>query len=204
MEMIISERVRVNPSEVPFFGGGSALSARAASSVPIDSECRNLIRSLGNIYIRLMEKGMDDDAIRALVFGKDNPKRIIYRHRSDLILPTEGNVSIKFTPMERTIYLFFLKHPEGVIVEEMWEHYDELCELYSEESIYNDVSTNENAVDSLCEDDRNTFYTNLSRIKRKLVDKIGKRAAKAFAITKDQDRRYRIHIPIDKVLIIER
>ena len=59
----------------------------------------------------------------------------------------------------------------------------------------------EAAVDALCDDDRATLQTNVSRIKRKLVEKVGKIAADQYAIVRGKDNVYRIAVPRDLVII---
>ena len=60
----------------------------------------------------------------------------------------------------------------------------------------------EAAVDALCDDDRATLQTNVSRIKRKLVDKVGRLAADQYAIVRGRDGVYRIAVPRDLVAML--
>jgi hypothetical protein len=51
-----------------------------------------------------------------------------------LVLPDEGNVKIKLTPMERTLYILFLRYPEGINADELWRYWDELCDIYGSQT----------------------------------------------------------------------
>ena len=64
----------------------------------------------------------------------------------------------------------------------------------AEVSIGDDPDQIEAAVDALCDDDRATLQTNVSRIKRKLVDKVGRLAADQYAIVRGRDGVYRIAV----------
>ena len=50
----------------------------------------------------------------------------------------------------------------------------------------------EDAVVGICDEEKVTWYTNVSRIKRKITDKLGKRAAEQYIIRRGEDGFYRI------------
>jgi hypothetical protein len=58
--------------------------------------------------------------------------------------------------------------------------------------IYDDRSLIEDAVESICDEEKVTWYTNVSRIKRKITDKLGRRAAEQYIIRRGEDGLYRI------------
>ena len=69
---------------------------------------------------------------------------------------------------------------------------DELCEIYGSQMIYDDKDLIEDAVEGICDEEKVTWYTNVSRIKRKITDKLGKRAAEQYIIKRGEDGLYRI------------
>lgn len=85
--------------------------------------------------------------------------------------------------------------------DDIWMYYDELCAIYKSQTIYENPDQIEAAVDALCDDGRVTLQTNISRIKRKLVEKVGKIAADQYAIVRGKDNIYRIAVPRDLVII---
>ena len=89
----------------------------------------------------------------------------------------------------------------GISPNDIWMYYDELCAIYKSQTVYDDPDQIEAAVDALCDDDRATLQTNVSRIKRKLVDKVGKIAADRYAIVRGKDNIYRIAVPRELVVI---
>ena len=58
--------------------------------------------------------------------------------------------------------------------------------------VYDDRSLIEDAVEGICDEEKVTWYTNVSRIKRKISDKLGKRAAEQYIIRRGEDGLYRI------------
>lgn len=109
-----------------------------------------------------------------------------------LVLPDAGDARIRLTPMERTLYILFLRYPEGINADELWKYWDELCEIYGSQTVYDDIDLIEDAVEGICDEEKVTWYTNVSRIKRKVSDRIGKRAAEQYIIRRGEDRLYRI------------
>ena len=47
-------------------------------------------------------------------------------------------------------------------------------------------------MEGICDEEKVTWYTNVSRIKRKITDKLGKRAAEQYIIRRGEDELYRI------------
>ena len=109
-----------------------------------------------------------------------------------LVLPDENGVQIKLTPMERTLYILFLRYPEGINADELWRYWDELCDIYGSQTVYDDKDLIEDAVEGICDEEKVTWYTNVSRIKRKVSEKLGKRAAEQYIIRRGADGLYRI------------
>jgi hypothetical protein len=95
-----------------------------------------------------------------------------------------------------------LRYVDGIAAEDIWKYYDELCEIYRKQTVYDDPDQIEAAVDALCDDDRATLQTNVSRIKRKLVDKVGRLAADQYAIVRGRDGVYRIAVSRDLVTML--
>ena len=164
----------------------------------LDDDTRALVLAVKDLLKDLRARGLSDDLIDTLV-KRDGPGRISLERNGILSLPDYGDVKIYLNPMERTLYTLFLRHDAGIAAEDLWMYFDELCEIYRKQTVYDDPDQIETAVDALCDDDRATLQTNVSRIKRKLVDKIGRLAADQYAIVRGRDGVYRIAVPRDLV-----
>ena len=70
------------------------------------------------------------------------------------------------------------------------QHITNLLILYLIINKQNDLI--EDAVEGICDEEKVTWYTNVSRIKRKTSDKLGKRAAEQYIIKRGEDGLYRI------------
>ena len=47
-----------------------------------------------------------------------------------IFLPKFGNIEIKLKPLEKTIYRFYLEHPEGVRFSDLRDHQEALSKYY--------------------------------------------------------------------------
>lgn len=91
-------------------------------------------------------------------------------------------IQVWLNPMERTLYRLFLAHPEGIRADDLVLHWKELCEIYAEESCFDDPSIREDKLESLCAESKKVFYSNVSRIKRKFVKVLGPWQADPYII----------------------
>ena len=112
-------------------------------------------------------------------------------HPGEFHLPDDDR-QIYLNPMERTIYLFFLNHPEGIQTKSLPILWQELYKLYAHESVFDDKKLMLNIIESLCGKSKKVFYTNISRIKRKFINALGVRKAQSHIIIRHPDGRYRI------------
>ena len=166
----------------------------------LDDDTKAIVLAVKDLLKDLRSRGLNDDMIDDLM-KRDGPGRITLDTNGILTLSDYGNVKIYLNPMERTLYTLLLKYDQGISPDDIWMYYDELCDIYKAQTIYDNPDQIEAAVDALCDDDRATLQTNVSRIKRKLVEKVGKIAADQYAIVRGKDNVYRIAVPRELVVI---
>jgi hypothetical protein len=95
-----------------------------------------------------------------------------------------GNLEVRLNPKEKTIFLFFLNHPEGVLLSHMVDHRSELEQLYSILSpTYVAGQRISEAIDLLVNPTEGNLQQVLSRIKRKLESNLGVELAKHYLIS---------------------
>lgn len=158
----------------------------------MDEDAASIVAQIKTLLKQLKTKGATDKEIDSLLTEEDKPGRAYIDSRGKLVLPDAGGVQIKLTPMERTLYILFLRYPDGINADELWRYWDELCDIYGSQTVYDDIDLIEDAVEGICDEEKVTWYTNVSRIKKKISDKIGKRAAEQYIIRRGVDGLYRI------------
>jgi hypothetical protein len=108
----------------------------------------------------------------------DNRKRI---YLSDF-----GNVEIKLRPLEKALYFLFLKHPDGIYLSSLYEHRQELYQIYSSISNLGFLQEMLGRIDELVNALGDSASQKISRIKRVFEDAVGS----------DLARHYYIHGPV--------
>ena len=158
----------------------------------MDEDAALIVAQIRNLLGQLRIKGITDKEIDSLLTQPLKPGRAYINTQGMLVLPDAGDIKIKLTPMERTLYILFLRYPDGINADELWRYWDELCKIYGSQMVYDDKDVIEDAVEGICDEEKVTWYTNVSRIKRKIIDKLGKRAAEQYIIKRGNDGLYRI------------
>ena len=162
------------------------------SGLMMDEDAASIVAQRKTLLKQLKTKGATDKEIDSLLTDEDKPGRAYVDSKGMLVLPDAGGVQIRLTPMERTLYILFLRYPDGINADELWRYWDELCDIYGSQTIYDDIDLIEDAVEGICDEEKVTWYTNVSRIKRKITDRLGKREAEQYIIRRGEDGLYRI------------
>lgn len=110
-------------------------------------------------------------------------------HPGQFHLPDDNNI-VYLNPMERTLYQFFMNHPEGIRTDALAGYWQELYCLYAHESVFDNKELMLNTIQNLCGESKIVFYSNISRIKRKFITTLGTRKAKSLIIIRHPDGRY--------------
>lgn len=152
-------------------------------------DCLNLIQerkvdfTLARQVMQIME------GIRSNILFKERfpvtlqPSKILIKGRNKkLLLPDLGQMEVRLTPLEKTVYLFFLNHPEGIRIMDMPDYEDELFEIYSSISSASNLDTMKSRIRDLVSQQSNSISEKMSRIKNKFIQKVGTEMAEAYII----------------------
>ena len=110
------------------------------------------------------------------------PGRVAISWRKGTVELPDERAQVTLNPMERTLYRLFLAHPEGISADDLVLHWKELCDIYARESCFDDPDIREAKLESLCGESKKVFYSTVSRIKKKFIDKLGLWWAEAYII----------------------
>jgi len=177
----------------------SRVNALEYKEISADTETIEMLQEMERLARALKVKGVKADVFDQMIRSLEQPVAITVNHRGNIVLPNLGGITIRFNPMEKTLYNFFLRHLDGVLADELVGYRKALLNLYMSSSIYDSREAMEETLDSLLDEGKSTFYTNVSRIKTKLTKSLGPRLAAHYIIQKDSDGKYRIHLPQDMI-----
>jgi hypothetical protein len=108
--------------------------------------------------------------------------KLVIDERKKIFLPDFGNIEIKLRPLEKTLYLFYLNHPEGVGLSFLRGKREELYEIYTSLSSIGNLQEMKNRIDEMTNITSNSAAEKISKIKKAFVKAIGEELAKNYYI----------------------
>ncbi len=110
-----------------------------------------------------------------------------------------NNAEVKIQTIGRALYILFLRHEEGIALTELGDYREELFEIYSAISSYNDVARLQRTVDNLVDFVGSTINPLLSRIKKSFTALLGAQA-KDYWIEGNASGKKSINLPRSLVI----
>ncbi len=153
------------------------------------------------------------EAIRQQVLFKERfkyhlkPSRMRFNllHRKAIMLDIQ-NMTISLTPLEATIYYFFLKNNEGIKITDIYKYEQELFDIYGSCSVANsdnNIAAMRNSIEALIAPLENSLNEKISKIKSKFIKYLGREMAENYYIYKDKiNLKHKIRIDIKLVELV--
>ena len=98
------------------------------------------------------------------------------------IFLTDYDKEIKMRQLPKTLFLFFLRHPEGCRLKDLSDHRDELLDIYRKLTISDDQAQVEASIDALVNPVGNSFSEKCAAVKMAFLKEIPERIAKNYFI----------------------
>ncbi len=119
----------------------------------------------------------------------NQPSRMLVNgYTKRLFLSDLGDLEIALNPKEKTMYLFYLNHPEGVRLVDLIDHRSELQSLYARFARQGDTEQQDAALDRLLDPTDDNINQVMSRIRAKFRAALGDVQYKHFSIERKEDR----------------
>lgn len=99
------------------------------------------------------------------------------------ILLVDYDMEIKMGPLPKTVFLFYLRHPEGVRFTYLQDHVDELRSIYGHVSVNDDPVKMDESIASLTDPLSNSICEKCAAIKKAFMLKVNDNVAKNYYIT---------------------
>lgn len=127
-----------------------------------------------------------------------NPSRITISATGNINLE-EYNKIINMPELWKTIYIFFLRHPEGILLVNIGNYSDELKEIYKKCRPTATVEMVNSAIANLVHHDGASFNQKRSRINRTITDLLKEPRSQHYIIDGSRNQPYSIRIPRDLI-----
>ena len=117
-------------------------------------------------YFELLLHTLGDETINELRNVKLNPSLSKIEIMADYkIWLSDYGKEVKMTPLQKTLYIFYLRHPEGVAFKMLSAYYDELLAIYKVLSNREDLQKQQHSIRRLVDATDNAINEKCSRIK---------------------------------------
>jgi hypothetical protein len=102
-------------------------------------------------------------------------------------------------PLPKTVFLFFLRHPEGIMFSHLQDYRDELSMIYGRVCTSDDPQKMEDSINRLTDPFDNSICEKCANVKKAFVVKIADNIASNYYISGSQGEKK--GIPLDRSLV---
>lgn len=154
----------------------------------LDEEGKELTRQIKELARRLYAKGVGEYFIKQLVGSQPVLSRLVVTKDYKILLPDFNNLEIVMEPMNKAVYLLFLRHPEGIAFKDMIDYRQELQNIYlrlwsNKDYAKIDWERIGKAIDNICSPLSNSINEKTSRIKSIFLKEMHDDVARNYYIT---------------------
>ncbi len=94
-----------------------------------------------------------------------------------------ANAELRLTPLEKTVYFFFLNHLEGVAFTSVQDHYQEIRDIYERLAPTKTKEEIEQSARALCDPLGASLSEKISKIRSKVIQLVGHKMAEYYIIS---------------------
>lgn len=123
------------------------------------------------------------------------PSRMVLKGYTKKIYFTDlGGLELRLNPKEKALYLLFMNHQEGIHLNELQSHKEELKNLYGRFCNQSNIETLQSAVDLMVNPTENDMNIILSRINKKIKEAVGESLLDFYSIKGERGEKKRIKL----------
>ncbi len=165
-----------------------------------DWEINTLLDEVRERIEKLEQRGISRNLLLRYLGKEPELSRIVITKDFRIVLPDYNNMEIKMEPINKAVYLLFLRHPEGIIFKHLPDYRKELANLYQ---LIKPHGLNERAIRSI-EDVTNPCLNSINekcaRIRGAFVSKFDDHLARQYYIFGYRGEPKKIILPRDMVV----
>lgn len=164
-----------------------------------DDEMQKAFHDAEDIIKTLLLKGCPPELLLTLINQSVKLSRIRITKQFKIFLTDYDNEEIKMGPLPKTVFLFYLRHPEGVMFSHLQNYRDELLRIYGHVCTNDDPQRMEDSIDRLINPFDNSICEKCANVKKAFILKIADNIASNYYISGEQGEKKTI--PLDRNLV---
>lgn len=135
-----------------------------------NNEQHKIIAEAKALIHKLLINHVSRDVIKSWLYEDTIVSRLRITKHFDIILPDYNNMEIKMTPLEKTVYLFFLKHENGCLFKELIDYKADIMAIYSKLAKTDNAADMEKSINYLCDPYGASLSEKCAKIKGKFLN----------------------------------
>ena len=155
------------------------------SDAAFEKAMKKAVEDVRDAINALLMTGFPVDILQAWLSEKVQLSRLRITRQHKILLVDYG-MEVKMGPLPKTVFLFYLRHPEGVRFSYLQDHADELREIYGQVSVNDDPQKMEESINALIDPFNNSICEKCAAIKRAFVLQVKDNIAKNYYVTGTQ------------------
>lgn len=165
-----------------------------------DDEVAIIVEDVREKVKQLKEKGLPENLLLKLF--KEEPKlsRLIVTKDMRIILPDYQNMEIGMEPINKAVYLLFLRHPEGIVFKCLPDYRRELAEIYQKIKPFGLNNRAVRSIEDVTNPCLNSINEKCAKIRGAFISKFDEQLAKNYYITGWRGEAKKITLPRDLVV----
>ncbi|GAW88677.1 hypothetical protein FPS14_contig00008-0061 [Flavobacterium psychrophilum] len=124
---------------------------------------------------------------------------VLINYDFQIILPQYQNREIKLSHLTKSIYILFLKHPEGILLRELYKYENELLSIYKAISYQVSLDKMKKSVQHLITNEK-AIFVHFSRIKSVFMKNFTNNYARYYYIQGEKGQKKLIKLPLSKII----
>lgn len=150
-----------------------------------------LVRQMQECAHKLIDLGIDKDEIHHKLFSSQPLRKLFISQKGDMMVESGSGIflyrgSVKLAPLDKALYLLFLRHPEGISHGRLFEYREELMEIYRKLMDGRDTASMRKSVEDVTNPYMNYFHEKCAHIRRAFIDQLGNYLAASYYISGDR------------------
>ena len=166
----------------------------------LNYQSKKLINEITERLEKLRTIGVESHIIEALFKNhKRRLSRLVITKDYRIVLPDYFGMEIRITPMQKAIYLLFLRHAEGIYIKDLPDYREELKNIFAR--LYPNGATEswQRTIEKVTTPYDNAINENLSRIRSAFIGQFNDLLAHNYYVTGERLEARRITLPREMV-----
>ena len=163
------------------------------SEETFDEEMQNALKEAEEMIKGLLLKGCPTELILSWLNQNVKLSRLRITKQYKVLL-VDYDKEIKMGPLPKTVFLFFLRHPEGVMFSHLQDYKQELKEIYGRVCTNDDLEKMEQSISRLTDPFDNSICEKCAAVKKAFVMNVSDTVAKNYYINGSQGEKKSISL----------